>query len=285
MQIFKRQLPWCQKPKADIQFTHENVRRFAEALKATVANFEIEVVPGPIASQKAIPVDTAGCCVPGGGYNHIASAIMTVTTAEVAGCNHIIACSPPRMGVGVAPAIIYAAHICGANKILAMDEVQCVGFMTHGLFGLPKANILVGPGNQFVAKAKRMLFGLVGIDMIAGPTDSLVLADAKADPFVVAADLVSQAEHRYNSPVWLITDDQVLAEEVVAIVPKLIDELPEPNHTNAFASWRDCAEVILCENRELMAARQTSTHQNISLYRQKIGIGGLIDSAARDRFS
>ena len=120
-----------------------------------------------------------------------------------------------------------------------MGGLQGVASMTYGLFGLPKANILVGPGNQFVAEAKRMLFGRVGIDMIAGPTDSLVLADAKADPLVVATDLVSQAEHSYNSPVWLITDDQALAEEVVSIVPKLIDELPELNHTNAFAAWRD----------------------------------------------
>jgi sulfopropanediol 3-dehydrogenase len=116
--------------------------------------------------------------VPGGRYSHIASAIMTVTTAKVAGCNIIVACSPPRPGVGIAPAIVYAAHICGADKILAMGGVQGVAAMTFGLFGLPKANILVGPGNQFVAEAKRMLFGRVGIDMIAGPTDSLILADA-----------------------------------------------------------------------------------------------------------
>ena len=242
------------KLKADILFAHENVRRFAEAQKATVANFEVEVVPGLIAGQKAIPVDTAGCYIPGGRYNHIASAIMTVTTAKVAGCNNIIACSPPRAGVGIAPAIIYAAHICGADKILAMGGVQGVASMTYGLFGLPKANILVGPGNQFVAEAKRMLFGRVGIDMIAGPTDSLILADKQADPFVVATDLVSQAEHGYNSPVWLVTDHRALAEEVLALVPKLIDDLPELNRNNASAAWRDYAEVILCENREDMAA-------------------------------
>lgn len=194
--------------RRDIEFAHDNVRKFAEAQRDTVANFEIEVVPGLIAGQKAIPVDTAGCYVPGGRYSHIASAIMTVTTAKVAGCNNIVACSPPRPGVGIAPAIIYAAHICGADKILAMGGVQGVAAMTFGLFGLPKANILVGPGNQFVAEAKRMLFGRVGIDMIAGPTDSLILADKTADPMVVAADLVGQAEHGYNSPVWLVTDDK-----------------------------------------------------------------------------
>ena len=137
------------------------------------------------------------------------------------GCRlqHIAACSPPRPGVGVAPAIVYAAHICGADKIMAMGGVQGVAAMTFGLFGLPKANILVGPGNQFVAEAKRILFGRVGIDMIAGPTDSLILADKTADPHIVATDLVSQAEHGYNSPVWLVTDDRALAEEVMRSCP------------------------------------------------------------------
>jgi sulfopropanediol 3-dehydrogenase len=242
------------KLKADIQFAHDNVRRFAEQQKATVANIEVEMAPGFIAGQKAIPVDAAGCYVPGGRYSHIASAIMTVTTAKVAGCKHITACSPPRPGVGVAPAIIYAAHICGADKIMAMGGVQGVAAMTFGLFGLPKANILVGPGNQFVAEAKRILFGRVGIDMIAGPTDSLVLADKTADAHIVATDLVSQAEHGYNSPVWLVTDDRALAEEVMSLVPGLIDDLPEVNRENATAAWRDYAEVILCADREEMAA-------------------------------
>ena len=245
-----------EKMKQDIEFAHSNVERFARAQKSTVANFETEVVPGLIAGQKAIPVNAAGCYIPGGRYSHIASAIMTVTTAKVAGCENIIACSPPRPGVGVAPAIIYAAHICGADKILAMGGVQGIAAMTFGLFGWPKANILVGPGNQFVAEAKRMLFGRVGIDMIAGPTDSLILADGTADPMIVAVDLVGQAEHGYNSPVWLVTDDQALAEKVMELVPGLIEDLPDTNRENAFAAWRDYAEVILCDNREEMA--QTS---------------------------
>ena len=245
-----------EKMKQDIQFAHSNVERFAKAQKSTVANFETEVVPGLIAGQKAIPVNAAGCYIPGGRYSHIASAIMTVTTAKVAGCENIIACSPPRPGVGVAPAIIYAAHLCGANKILAMGGVQGIAAMTFGLFGLPKSNILVGPGNQFVAEAKRLLFGRVGIDMIAGPTDSLILADGTADPMIVAVDLVGQAEHGYNSPVWLVTDDQALAEKVMKLVPGLIEDLPDTNRENAFAAWRDYAEVILCDNREEMA--QTS---------------------------
>jgi sulfopropanediol 3-dehydrogenase len=243
-----------EKMKRDIEFAHVNVKKFAEAQKSTVSDFETEVVPGLIAGQKAIPVNAAGCYIPGGRYSHIASAIMTVTTAKVAGCNNIVACSPPRPGVGIAPAIVYAAHVCGADKILAMGGVQGVAAMTFGLFGLPKANILVGPGNQFVAEAKRMLFGRVGIDMIAGPTDSLILADGTADADIVAADLVGQAEHGYNSPVWLVTDDRALAEKVMDLVPGLIEDLPEVNRDNARAAWRDYAEVMVCDTREEMAA-------------------------------
>ena len=240
--------------KRDIQFAHDNVRRFAEAQKTTVKDVAVEVVPGLTAGQRAIPVDAAGCYIPGGRYSHIASAIMTVTTAKVAGCGNIVACSPPRPDVGIAPAIVYAADLCGADTILAMGGVQGVAAMTFGLFGLPKANILVGPGNQFVAEAKRILFGRVGIDMFAGPTDSLILADSSADPEVVAADLVGQAEHGYNSPVWLVTDDASLAEKVMARVPALIEDLPPVNRDNAAAAWRDYAEVIVCDNREEMAA-------------------------------
>ncbi|GAB5511319.1 MAG: histidinol dehydrogenase [Hyphomicrobiales bacterium] len=239
--------------KRDIEFAHANVKKFAEAQRGTLQDVEVEVVPGLIAGQRTIPVSAAGCYVPGGRYSHIASAIMTVTTAKVAGCEHIVACSPPRPEVGVNPAIIYTAHLCGADKIIAMGGVQGVAAMTFGLFGLPKANILVGPGNQFVAEAKRILFGRVGIDMFAGPTDSLILADKSADPMVVATDLVGQAEHGYNSPVWLVTDDRPLAEEVMALVPKLIDDLPQVNSENAAAAWRDYAEVILCTDRTEMA--------------------------------
>ncbi len=243
-----------EKLKADIRFAHDNVRRFAEAQKNSTQDVEVEIVPGVIAGQKAIPVDAAGCYVPGGRYSHIASAIMTVTTAKVAGCRHITACSPPRPETGIAPAIVYAAHICGADTIMAMGGIQGVAAMTFGLFGLPRANILVGPGNQFVAEAKRILFGRVGIDMIAGPTDSLILADGSADPMIVAVDLVGQAEHGYNSPVWLVTDSRPLAEEVMALVPDLIADLPEVNRQNATAAWRDYAEVMVCADREEMAA-------------------------------
>ena len=240
--------------KRDIQFAHDNVRRFAEAQKATLGDVEVEIVPGLIAGQKCIPCNAAGCYVPGGRYSHIASAIMTVTTAKVAGCKHIVTCSPPRPDTGIAPAIVYAAHLCGADTIMALGGVQGVAAMAFGLFGLPQANILVGPGNQFVAEAKRILFGRVGIDMFAGPTDSLILADKEADPMVIAVDLVSQAEHGYNSPVWLVTNHRPHAEKVLELVPGLIADLPELNRKNAEAAWRDYAEVILCDDREEMAA-------------------------------
>jgi sulfopropanediol 3-dehydrogenase len=243
-----------EKLKRDIRFAHDNVQRFAEAQKATLKDIEIEIVPGLVAGQKSIPVRAAGCYVPGGRYSHIASAIMTVTTAKVAGCGSIVACSPPRPDTGIAPAIVYAADLCGADTILAMGGVQGVASMAFGLFGLPKADILVGPGNQFVAEAKRILFGRVGIDMFAGPTDSLILADATADAEIVAADLVGQAEHGYNSPVWLVTDDAPLAQRVLERVPELIADLPELNGKNAEAAWRDYAEVIVCDDREEMAA-------------------------------
>jgi sulfopropanediol 3-dehydrogenase len=243
-----------QKLKDDIRFAHDNVRRFAEAQKRSIVDFETEVIPGLVAGQKSIPCNAVGCYVPGGRYSHIASAIMTVTTAKVAGCKHISACSPPRPDVGIAPAIIYTADLCGADSILAMGGVQGVASMAFGLFGLPQADILVGPGNQFVAEAKRILFGRVGIDMFAGPTDSLIIADETADAEIVAADLVGQAEHGYNSPVWLVTTDRALAERVLALVPQHIDKLPELNRQNATAAWRDYAEVIVCDTREEVAA-------------------------------
>ena len=239
--------------KRDIQFAHANVRRFAEAQKETLKDIEVEIIPGLVAGQKSIPVRAAGCYIPGGRYSHIASAIMTVTTARVAGCGSIVACSPPRPDTGIAPAIVYAADLCGADTILAMGGVQGIASMAFGLFGLPEADILVGPGNQFVAEAKRILYGRVGIDMFAGPTDSLIIADGSADAEIVAADLVGQAEHGYNSPVWLVTDHEDLARKVMDLVPALIADLPELNRMNAEAAWRDYAEVILCTDREAMA--------------------------------
>ncbi|WP_128516464.1 histidinol dehydrogenase [Tabrizicola thermarum] len=239
--------------KDDIRFAHANIRRFAEAQRATLSDCAVEIIPGLMAGQKQIPISAAGCYVPGGRYSHAASAIMTITTAKVAGVPHIAACSPPRPGIGIPPAILYAMDLCGADVILNLGGVQGVAAMAHGHFGLPKADILVGPGNQYVAEAKRMLFGQVGIDMFAGPTDSMVVADASADAEIVAYDLVGQAEHGYNSPVWLVTDDEPLARRVMQIVPDLIASLPEVNRESARAAWDNMAEIILCDSREDMA--------------------------------
>ena len=239
--------------KDDIRFAHDNIRRFAEAQMATIADCAVEMQPGFWAGQKHIPVANAGCYVPGGRYSHIASAIMTITTARVAGVKDISACSPPKPGAGIPPAVLYTMNLCGADRILNLGGVQGIAAMSFGLFGLPKADILVGPGNQYVAEAKRLLFGRVGIDMFAGPTDSMIIADASADPHLVAADLVGQAEHGYNSPVWLVTDARSLAQNVMGRVPALIADLPETNAKSAEAAWRDYAEIVLCADREDMA--------------------------------
>jgi sulfopropanediol 3-dehydrogenase len=241
-----------QQLKDDIGLAHNNIRRFAEAQMATLTDCEVELMPGHWAGQKQIPVNSAGCYVPGGRYSHIASALMTVTTAKVAGVKHITAASPTRPGVGIPDAIVYAMDLCGADTILNLGGVQAIATMAFGLFGITGADILVGPGNSYVAEAKRQLFGRVGIDMFAGPTDSLVIADHTADPEIVAWDLVGQAEHGQDSPVWLVTSDRRLAETVIARVPHLIETLPATNAMAARVSWAERAEVVLCDSRTEM---------------------------------
>jgi len=244
-----------QKTKDDVQFSHERVRKFAEAqLKNYGQDFEVELSDGLYAGQKLIPINTAGCYVPAGRYAHIASAVMSVTTAKVAGVKNILVCSSPKPGVGVHPTIVYTADLCGADVIMNLGGVQAIAAMTNGLFGNAPADILVGPGNQFVAEAKRILFGKVGIDLFAGPTEIAIIADKNADAEIVAVDLVGQAEHGYNSPAWLFTTSKDLADKVIKKVPELIAELPELPRTNAEAAWRDYGEVVLCDTDEEMAS-------------------------------
>ena len=238
--------------KDDINYARKNVEKFALAQKKSINSFQTEILPGLIAGQKMIPVKSAGCYVPGGRYSHIASAIMTVTTAKVAGVKHITVCSPPRDGKQIPNEIIFAAKLCGANEILTIGGVQGVASLAFGFFGVPPSDIIVGPGNQFVAQAKKLLFGRVGIDLIAGPTDSLIIADGNADPLLVATDLVSQAEHGYNSPVCLLSDDRKLCEDVMKLVSEQINSLPEFNKNNAAAAWNDYGQVIICENRDII---------------------------------
>ncbi|MFN3207813.1 MAG: histidinol dehydrogenase [Roseovarius sp.] len=239
--------------KDQIRWAHDNISRFAAAQRATAQDMQVELRPGLVAGQRQIPVQAAGCYVPGGRYTHIASALMTIATAREAGVPDITACSPPNDDAGIPDAMLYAMHLAGATRILCIGGVQGVAAMAFGMFGAPAADILVGPGNAYVAEAKRQLFGPIGIDMFAGPTDSLILADHTADPEVVAIDLVSQAEHGHNSPVWLATTDRTLAETVLARVPELIEDLPEPNRAAATQAWADLAEIVLCETAEDMA--------------------------------
>jgi len=243
-----------QKTKDDVLFSYERVKKFAEAqLKNYGQDFEVELSKGLFAGQKLIPINTAGCYIPGGRYAHIASAVMSITTAKVAGVKNIIACSPPKIGVGAHPTIIYTADLCGANVILNLGGVPAIAAMTNGLFNNPQADILVGPGNQFVAEAKRFLFGKVGIDLFAGPTEIAIIADKNADKEIVAVDIVGQAEHGYNSPGWLITTDKSVADYAMKRIPELIKKLPDGSRDSAEPAWRDFGEVVLCDTNEEMA--------------------------------
>ncbi len=236
--------------KLDIQFAHRRVKAFAEAQLASMSEFEIELSPGLLAGQRLVPVTTAGCYVPGGRYAHIASAIMSITTARVAGVEHVIASSPTHPEHGVHPAIVYAADLAGADTILALGGVQGIASMAFGLFTGHPADILVGPGNRFVAEAKRILYGRVGIDLFAGPTEILVITDQTADPEIVASDLASQAEHGLDSPAWLVSTSRAVADQVIDLMPKYIDRLSEPNRSTAASAWRDYGEVVVVDSRE-----------------------------------
>lgn len=237
--------------RQDIDFAHRQIRRFADAQRESITEFSMETLPGVRLGQRLVPVECAGCYVPGGRYAHAASALMSVATAKAAGVDHIIAASPPRSG-SVAPAVVYAMDVAGADHILEVGGVQAIGCMAFGLFGMAAADILVGPGNAFVAEAKRQLFGEIGIDLFAGPTESAIIADQSADPMTVAIDLASQAEHGTNSPVWLFTTSRALAESVMAILPRIAKDMPSGEVVAA--AWEAHGEVIVCADREEMCA-------------------------------
>ena len=239
-----------QQVKDDIDFAHRQIKRFAIAQRDSLQSFEIETEEGVRLGQHVLPVDCAGCYVPGGRYAHAASALMSVATAKAAGVPFVVACSPPR-GDSINPAVTYAMHVAGADVILEMGGVHAIATMAFGLFTDKPADILVGPGNAYVAQAKRMLFGEVGIDVFAGPTESAVIADKNADPMTIAVDLVSQAEHGTNSPVWLFTDSRELGEKVIEIMPLVIADMP--NADVCEAAWRDHGVVILGDSREEVA--------------------------------
>jgi len=239
--------------KRDIEFAAGQVRRFAEAQRESMREFAIEVRPGLLAGQRLIPVNVAGCYVPTGRYAHIASAYMAIATAKAAGVPTVIACSTPYKGEGIHPQVLYAMKVAGADVIMTLGGVQAIATLAYGLFTGKSADIIVGPGNKFVAEAKRTLFGKVGIDVFAGPSEVAVIADETADPAIVASDLVGQAEHGHESPAWLFTTSRALAGEVMHRVPALIDALPPTAKDAAGAAWRDYGEVIACDTREEVA--------------------------------
>jgi sulfopropanediol 3-dehydrogenase len=236
--------------RRDIEFAAEQVRRFAIAQRKSISDFSMEAHSGVTLGQKLVPVNVAGCYVPTGRYAHIASAYMSIATAKAAGVPVVLACSTPFRGEGIHPEVLYAMKVAGADIIMTLGGVQAIAAMAFGLFTGKPADIIVGPGNKYVAEAKRTLYGRVGIDVFAGPSEIAVIADETADPRMVAIDLVGQAEHGSDSPAWLITTSRPLAEEVMRLVPGLIAELPGTARAAAAAGWRDYGEVVLCSSRE-----------------------------------
>ena len=236
---------------ADIRFAQEQVRSFAQVQRDSMLDVEVETMPGVVLGHRNIPVASVGCYVPGGKYPMVASAHMSVATAKVAGVKRIVAAAPPYEG-GAHPAIVAAMHLGGADEILVLGGTQAVGAMALGTETLDPVHMLVGPGNAFVAEAKRQLYGRVGIDLFAGPTETCVIADDTVDAEMVATDLLGQAEHGVNSPAVLITDSEKLATGTLAEIDRILEILPTAE--NARRSWEDYGEVILCDSLEEMLA-------------------------------
>ena len=235
---------------ADIKFAQEQVVAFAQAQRASMLDIEVETLPGVILGHKNIPVQSVGCYVPGGKFPMVASAHMSVASAKVADVPRIVACTPPFKGKPN-PAVVAAMHFGGADEIHILGGIQAVGAMALGTESIEAVHMLVGPGNAFVAEAKRQLFGRVGIDLFAGPTETMVIADeTAADPELCATDLLGQAEHGYNSPAVLVTNSRALAEGTLEEIDRLLKILPTAD--TARVSWEDYGEVILCDSYEEM---------------------------------
>ena len=234
---------------SDIKFAQEQVRNFAQAQRDSMLDIEIETIPGVILGHKNIPVQSVGCYVPGGKFPMVASAHMSVATATVAGVPRIVACTPPFEGKPNA-AVIAAMHLGGAHEIYVMGGIQAIGAMAIGTETIEPVHMLVGPGNAFVAEAKRQLFGRVGIDLFAGPTETMIIADDTVDGELCATDLLGQAEHGYNSPAVLLTNSRKLAEDTLTEINRLLEILPTAD--TASVSWADYGEVILCDTYDEM---------------------------------
>ncbi|WP_127559669.1 histidinol dehydrogenase [Saccharospirillum alexandrii] len=233
----------------DIKFAQTQVRNFAQAQRDSMTDIEVETLPGVILGHKNIPVQSVGCYIPGGKFPMVASAHMSVVTAAVAGVPRIIAATPPFHGKPN-PAVIAAMHLGGAHEIYVLGGIQAVGAMAIGTESIAPVDMLVGPGNAFVAEAKRQLFGRVGIDLFAGPTETMVIADDTVDAELCATDLMGQAEHGYNSPAALLTTSRELAEATLKEVDRLLEILPTAE--TARKSWEDYGDVILCSTHEEM---------------------------------
>ena len=233
----------------DIRFAQTQIRRFAEEQKASINDIEVETMPGVVLGHKNIPVQSVGCYVPGGKFPMVASAHMSVLTASVAGVPRIVASAPPVDGEPH-PAIVAAMHMAGAHEIYVLGGIQAVGAMAIGTETIKPVHMLVGPGNAFVAEAKRQLFGRVGIDLFAGPTETMVIADLTVDPEICATDLLGQAEHGYNSPACMITNNEKLANDTLREIHRLLEILP--TRETAEASWRDYGDIIICDSHEEM---------------------------------
>ena len=234
---------------ADIKFAHDQVRKFAEAQRASMTDIEVEPMPGVILGHKNIPVQSVGCYVPAGKFPMVASAHMSVLTASVAGVPRIVAATPPFQGKPN-PAVVAAMHLGGAHEIYVLGGMQGVGAMAIGTETIEPVHMLVGPGNAFVAEAKRQLFGRVGIDLFAGPTETMVIADETVDAEMCATDLLGQAEHGYNSPAVLLTNSEKLAQDTLSEIDRLLQILPTAD--TASVSWRDYGEVIVCDSYDEM---------------------------------
>ncbi|KKC31802.1 histidinol dehydrogenase [Devosia psychrophila] len=235
----------------DIEFAQTQVRNFAQAQRATMQDLEIETLPGVILGHKHVPINAVGCYVPGGKYPLLASAHMSVITAKVAGCERVITCAPP-FGAKPAPAVVAAQAMAGADEIYVLGGIQAIGAMAIGTESIVAIDMLVGPGNAFVAEAKRQLFGRVGIDLFAGPTETLVIADETVDGEICATDLLGQAEHGPTTPAILLTNSEKLARETMAEIERLLAILPTGEI--ARKSWNDFGEVIVCDSYEEMLA-------------------------------
>jgi len=233
----------------DIKFAQEQVRNFAQAQRDSMQDIEVETMPGVILGHKNIPVQSVGCYIPAGKFPMVASAHMSVVTASVAKVPRIIACTPPYKGTPN-PAVIAAMHLGGAHEIYVIGGIQAVGAMALGTETIDPVDMLVGPGNAFVAEAKRQLFGKVGIDLFAGPTETMVIADITVDAELCATDLLGQAEHGYNSPAVLVTNNQNLAEETISEIARILTILPTAE--TASVSWEEYGEIILCDSYDEM---------------------------------